>query len=58
MNSKLIGINEKPKLVYLKKKTGVWDILSNNSKIDFPFSNMNIFPLPEYSLYYGVIIND
>ena len=52
--SKLIGINEKPKLVYPKeKKQGVWDILSNNSKIDFPFSNMNIFPLPEYSLYYG-----
>ena len=52
--TQLAGFDEKPKLIYPKvEDRGILNMLLNNSHINLPFSNLDIFPLPEYSLYYG-----
>ena len=52
--TKLAGFDEKPTLIYPKvEDEGIIDILLNSKQINLPFSNLGIFPLPEYSLYYG-----
>jgi protease-4 len=52
--TRLAGFDEKPKLIYPKvEDEGLFDILLNGKQINLPFSNLDIFPLPEYSLYYG-----
>ena len=52
--TQLAGFDEKPTLIYPKvEDEGIIDILLNSKQINLPFSNLDIFPLPEYSLYYG-----
>ena len=52
--TRLAGFDEKPKLIYPKvEDEGLFDFLLNGKQINLPFSNLDIFPLPEYSLYYG-----
>ena len=52
--SELSGFDKKPKIIYPdEEKFGLLDILLGNKQIRLPFSNLNIFPLPEYSIYYG-----
>lgn len=52
--SHLAGFDEKANIVHpLVEDEGIIDILLNNKQINLPFSNLDIFPLPEYSLYYG-----
>ena len=52
--TRLAGFDEKPKLIYPKvEDEGLFEILLNGKQINLPFSNLDIFPLPEYSLYYG-----
>jgi protease-4 len=52
--TRLAGFDEKAKLIYPKvEDEGLFDILLNGKQINLPFSNLDIFPLPEYSLYYG-----
>ena len=52
--TRLAGFDEKAKIIYpTVEDQGLLDILLNTKQIDLPFSNMDIFPLPEYSLYYG-----
>jgi len=52
--TRLAGFDEKPKLIYPKvEDEGLFGILLNGKQINLPFSNLDIFPLPEYSLYYG-----
>ena len=52
--SRLAGFDEKAKIIYPdSKEEGLLGILLNSKEIKLPFSNLDIFPLPEYSLYYG-----
>ena len=52
--SQLAGFDKKGKIVHPHVEDGgLLDILLNSKKIKVPFSNLDIFPLPEYSLYYG-----
>jgi protease-4 len=52
--SQLAGFDEKVKIVHpTVEDEGILDILLNGKQINLPFSNLDIFPLPEYSLYYG-----
>ena len=39
-------------------KDGIFEYIFNDKNIALPFSNLNIFPIPEYRLYYGVDFND
>ena len=34
-------------------KDGIFEYIFNDKNIALPFSNLNIFPIPEYRLYYG-----
>ena len=52
--SRLAGFDEKAKIIHpAVEDEGLLDILLNSKQINLPFSNLDIFPLPEYSLYYG-----
>ena len=52
--SRLAGFDEKAKIIHpMVEDEGLLDILLNSKQINLPFSNLDIFPLPEYSLYYG-----
>ena len=52
--SQLAGFDEKAKVIYPDvENEGLLDLFLNRSEINLPFSNLDIFPLPEYSLYYG-----
>ena len=52
--SRLAGLDKKAEIVHpAVENEGLLDILLKNNKINLPFSNLDIFPLPEYSLYYG-----
>ena len=52
--SQLAGFDERAKIIHPPEEDkGILDILLNNKQIALPFSNLDIFPLPEYSLYYG-----
>ena len=52
--SRLAGLDKKAEIVHpAVENEGLLDILLNSNKINLPFSNLDIFPLPEYSLYYG-----
>ena len=54
LTSRLAGFDEKAKIIYPPvEDEGLLDILLNSKNINLPFSNLDIFPLPEYSLYYG-----
>ena len=52
--TRLAGFDEKAKIIHpAVEDEGLLDILLNSKQINLPFSNLDIFPLPEYSLYYG-----
>ena len=52
--SRLAGFDEEAKIIHpTVEDEGLLDILLNSKQINLPFSNLDIFPLPEYSLYYG-----
>jgi protease-4 len=50
----LLNTEKELKFIHPKhEEDGIFEYFLNSKNIELPFSNLNIFPIPEYRLYYG-----